>query len=105
MASGLASLVDNLPRESLENLESYYEGENLDLLARKGVFPYDWFDGFDKLQVTSLPPKEEFYSRLYDVDISEEDYQHAENVWETFGMETFRDYHDLYLKNGRTLIS
>ena len=55
MASGLASLVDNLPRESLENLERYYEGENFDLLARKGVFPYDWFDGFDKLQVTLSP--------------------------------------------------
>ena len=33
MSSGLASLVNNLPRESLENLERSYEGEKLDLLA------------------------------------------------------------------------
>ena len=105
MASGLASLADNLPRESLENLSRYYEGANFDLLARKGVFPYDWFDGFGKLQVSSLPPKDEFYSILYDTDISDDDYQHAGNVWETFGMRKFRDYHDLYLKTDVILLA
>ena len=105
MASGLARLADNLPRESLANLSRYYEGANFDLLARKGVFPYDWFDGFDKLQVTNLPPKDEFYSILYDTDISDDDYQHAGNVWETFGMRSFRDYHDLYLKTDVVLLA
>ena len=69
------------------------------------MFPYDWFDGFDKLQVSSLPPKDEFYSILYDTDISDDDYQHAGNVWETFGMRSFRDYHDLYLKTDVILLA
>ena len=68
------------------------------MLTRKGVFPYDWFDGFDKLGETHLPPKDEFYSKLYDAEISDEDYQHAQNVWKAFGIKRLREYHDLYLE-------
>ena len=89
----------------MKNLERFHEGERLNLLSGKRVFPYDWFDGFDKLKATHLPPKEVFYSKLYDVDISKEDYQHAETVWETFGMKTFRDYRDLYLKTDVLLLT
>ena len=31
------------------------------LERRKCVFPYEWFDGIDELNETSLPPKEAFY--------------------------------------------
>ncbi|EDO34977.1 predicted protein, partial [Nematostella vectensis] len=41
MSASLDSLVKNLPRESFKNLTTYYEGEQLQLLLRKGVFPYD----------------------------------------------------------------
>jgi len=78
MAASLDSLVDNLPKESFKNLTSFYEGEQLELLFRKGVFPYDWFDSFDKLNETTLPPIEAFYSRLNDTDITDDDYQHAD---------------------------
>ena len=103
MAAGLGRLVDNLPQSSLVDVTSWFErvmedGTDLQLLTRKGVFPYDWFDGFDKLSETHLPPKDEFYSKLYDAEISDEDYQHAQNVWKVFGIESFREYHDLYLE-------
>ena len=104
MAAGLRRLVDNLPQSSLVNVTSWYErvmeedGSDLQLLTRKGVFPYDWFDGFDRLGETNLPPKDEFYSKLYDAEISDEDYQHAQNVWKAFGIKSFREYHDLYLE-------
>ena len=105
MAASLDSLVKNLPKESFKNLTEFYEGKQLKLLLRKGVFPYDWFDNFGKLSSRSLPPKEAFHSILNDSGISEEDYQHAQKVWETFNMKTMRDYHDLYLKSDVLLLS
>ena len=41
------------------------------------VYPYDYVDGPAKLEETQLPPKQEFYSKLYEEDISDEDYQYA----------------------------
>ena len=105
MATSLDSLVNNLPKESFKNLTEFYEGEQLDIIKRKGVFPYDWFDSFNRLSADRLPPKESFHSILNDSGISEEDYQHAQNVWETFKMKTMRDYHDLYLKSDVLLLS
>ena len=55
-------------------------------------------DNYKKFNQTHLPPKEAFYSKLNDVNISDEDYQHAQNIWKTFNMKTMGDYHDLYLK-------
>ena len=42
------------------------------------------------------PTKEVFYSKLSDAHISDEDYAHAQKVWETFGCKTLGDYSDLY---------
>ena len=50
----------------------------------------------EKLKETELPPKEEFYSRLNGVGISDEDYEQARKVWETFEMKNLEDYHNLY---------
>ena len=52
-----------------------------------------------------LPPKEEFYSKLNDEDITDADYEHALNVWNTFNCKTIRDYHDIYLKSDVLLLA
>ena len=59
----------------------------------------------DKIDYTSLPEKEAFYSSLTLTDISDADYIHAQNVWKTFSMETMGDYHDLYLKTDVLLLA
>ena len=46
-----------------------------------------------------LPPKEQFYSILTDEGISDEQYQHAQKVWDTFGVKTMGKYHNLYLES------
>jgi len=79
-------ISENFPEQSRE------------LLSRKGVFPYDWLNSLEKFNETQLPSKEEFYSKLSDSDMTDDDLEHAQKVWEHFGMKTFREYHDLYLK-------
>ena len=71
-------------------------GDKLELLTRKGVYPYEYMDSPERLKETQLPPKEAFYSRLNDEGISDEDYAHAQKVWETFEMKNLEDYHNLY---------
>jgi hypothetical protein len=96
MASSLDALSKNLTKEQCKNIGRRYSGKQLDLLLRKGVYPYDYVDCLAKLDETSLPPKDSFYSRLNDSGITDEDYEHAQTVWKEFGCKTFRDYHDLY---------
>ena len=98
MATSLEKLVNNLPKDDCINLGLYYSGDKFNLLAKKGVYPYEYMDSLEKLKETALPPKEAFYSRLNDGGISDEDYAHAQNVWKTFKMEYFKDYHELYNK-------
>ena len=49
-----------------------------------------------KLDETSLPPKEAFYSKLTSEGTTDEDYQHAHAVWNEFNNESMKDYHNLY---------
>ena len=96
MAASLDKLVNNLPKDDFNNLKRYYVGDELNLLSRKGVYPYEYMDSLEKLKETKLPPKEAFYIRLNDEGISDEDYTHARKVWETFEMKNLEDYHNLY---------
>ena len=98
MATSLEKLVNNLPEDDFINLSLYYSGDKFDLLASKGVYPYEYMDSLEKLEETKLPPKEAFYSRLNDGGISDEDYAHAQKVWKVFKMKYFKDYHELYNK-------
>ena len=104
LQTSLANLVSNLSADDFHNTKHVFK-KNVDLLTRKGVYPYDYVSSLDKLSETQLPPKEEFYSQLYDEDISDEDYQHAIKVWNTFECKTIRDYHNLYLKSDVLLLA
>jgi len=59
----------------------------------------------EKFNETQLPSKEEFYSKLNDSDITDDDFVHAQKVWEHFGMKTFREYRHLYLKTDVLLLA
>ena len=81
MDSSLDKLVNNLKPEQFENRKKHFD-VNFDMLLRKGVFPYDWINSLEKLDETKLPPKEAFYSKLNNSNITDDDFEHALKVWE-----------------------
>ena len=91
---------------SLTNLKEKFPGIyqlcNGDLnkfvfISRKGVYSYDYMDIWEKFNETTLPPKKDFYSNLYLENISDEDYKHAQKVWDVFKIKNLGEYHDLYV--------
>ena len=75
------------------------------MLLRKGVYPYEYMDGWDKFNETSIPKKESFYSILTMENITETDYIHANNVFKTFKLNNLGDYHDLYVQSDTLLLA
>ena len=102
MSLGLESLVKNLTNNGTDNSKTVHTNarfqNNIMLCLRKGVYPYDYVDSPKRLKETQLPPKKAFYSKLTNQDCSDEDYEHAQNIWKVFNMKTMKDYHNLYLE-------
>ena len=72
-------------KELIKRFASTYEFCNKDLnkfilLLRKGVYPYEYMDNWERFNETSLPNKESFYSNLNMENIEDIDYRHGNNV-------------------------
>lgn len=105
MPTSLEKLAKNLHPDEFFNIRQNFNSDQIPLLIRKGIFPYDYIDSFDKLKETCLPSKECFYNRLNEEDISQTDYCHARNVWNTFHLKTLGEYSDLYIKTDVLLLT
>ena len=75
------------------------------MLLRKGVYPYQYIDEWDKFNEKVLPGKESFYSNLTLENISEIDYAHANNVFKKFNINNLGEYHDLYVRSDTLLLA
>ena len=51
------------------------------MLLRKGVYPYEYMDSWERLNETSLPDKEAFYSSLNLENMTDVGYIHAKSVF------------------------
>ena len=89
------------------HITAHYEPDQYKraLLMRKGVYPYEYMDSWERFEETQLPPKEDFYSKLTGANISDSDYTHAQRVWETFGCQTLGKYTDLYCRTDVLLLA
>ena len=105
MNSSLDNLIKNLPDNAFKYTQQEFQDEQLNLMKQKGIYPYDYMDSFDRFNETQLPEKQDFYSILNNDHISDEQYKHAQNVWDTFNLKTMGDYHDLYLKSDILLLA
>ena len=105
MSSSLSNLVNNLPAEAFKYTGQVFQGEQLSLMKKKGVYPYDYMSSFEKFEDSRLPKKEDFFSVMNNEHITDEEYQHAQNVWGEFGLSSMGEYHDLYLKSDILLLT
>ena len=100
LPSSLESLTENLAQNDSNPFYHFLNEfpSKKDLLLRKGIYPYQYVDSWEKIDDTELPPREEFYSDIKREHISQSDYVHAKTVFEKCACKTLTDYHDLYLK-------
>ena len=99
MASSLANLVNNLDRLPFtETIKNDFPNLSDEAIKRKGVFPYSYLDSMQKLQESSLPPRDAFRNDLTGEACSEDDYRFAQKVWQEFDCRTFHDFMLCYLK-------
>ncbi|CAF4934088.1 unnamed protein product [Pieris macdunnoughi] len=93
----------DLSRSSQE--QSTSNEEDFKRLTKKGLFPYEFIKDFDTLNYNQLPDLPHFYSSLTDSIISNEDYNHAKDVWNHFNCKNMLDYSNLYLKTDVLLLA
>ena len=99
MASSLDKLASNVEDDQCKCLRQFYKEEEVfRLMRRKCVYPYKYMDGWKKFEEKSLPPKDSFYSRLNMKGISDQDYEHAQQVWNTIEKKALACYYDIFLK-------
>ena len=61
-------------------------------MLRKGVYPYEYVDSWEKFDETSLPGKKAFYSKLNLEDITDKDYEHVKKVWNMFEIKNLGEF-------------
>ena len=97
-------------KELIKRFASTYEFCNKDLnkfilLLRKGVYPYEYMDNWERFNETSLPNKESFYGNLNMENIEDIDYRHGNNVFKIFELKNLGEYHDLYVQSDTLLLA
>ena len=99
--------INNKLKERFSNVYEFcdYDMNKFITLLRKGVYPYEYMDEWNKFDEKKLPCKELFYSNLTMEDISDTDYKHANNLFEKFNLNKLGDYHDLYVRTDTLLLA
>ena len=94
----------------IKRFASTYEFCNNDLnkfilLLRKGIYPYEYMDNWERFNETSLPSKESFYSNLNMKNIDDIDYRRGNNIFNKFKLNNLEEYHDLYVQSDTLLLA
>ena len=89
--------------ESIKNFPTLYKFCNGDLnkfflLLRKGIYPDEYIDSWERFDENIIPPKEVFHSELNLENITDKDYDNVKKVWEVFKIYNLGEYHDLHVQ-------
>ena len=96
------SYEKNFNKKLIQRVTNTYEFCNRDLnkfilLLRKGVYPYEYMDSWQRFDETSLLDKDAFYSNLNMEDVTDVDYRHGKTVFEyLIIIKNLGDYQNLY---------
>nr|CAH7756446.1 unnamed protein product [Callosobruchus chinensis] len=101
--SKLSSYLDN--NQKLVTRKYFSDDSKFELVTRKGVFPYEYLDCWEKLSEESLPPQSNFFSKIHNETITDADYSHACHVWQSFQIKNLQEYAELYLKTDLLLLT
>ena len=75
------------------------------LLLRKGVYPYEYMDRWERFNEKPLEDKEYFYNELNKEGITDEDFAHYQKVCKVFKIKNLGKYHDLYVQSNTLLLA
>ena len=79
--------------------------EKLKLLSRKGVYPCEYMDSWEKFKLPVPLEKEYYYSELNDSNIDDGDIGHIKNVCNTFKISKSGKYHNLYVSSDTAFLA
>ena len=96
--------------ELIQRFTNIYEFCNGDLkkfilLLRKGVYPDEYMDSWERFNDILVPNKEAFYSNLNMEDITDTDYRHAKKVFKELELKNLGEYHDLHVQSATLLLA
>ena len=72
---------------------------NFFLLLGKGYYSFEDADSWEKIDETTIPPTEIFYSELNLEGISDADYVHVQKVWGVSEIKISGECHNLYAQS------
>ena len=84
---------------------SSHDNNNFILLLRKGVYPYQYMDGWEKFNETLSLEKGDFCSHLNMEDITDADYTHTKRVCKDFEVKNLGEYHNLHVQSDTLLLA
>ena len=102
MNSSLDKLVKNL--NDFKYLSNVFKEKELNLVKKKGIYPYEYMNSFKRFKGNCLPEKNCFLNSLEDCCISDEEYCRPIDVWNIFNIKNLGEYRDLYLKTDILLL-
>lgn len=102
MSLSLDWLASDLPHEAFKYTSEAFKYDKFKLMKKKGVYPYDFMGSFTKFDEKNSW-KKGFYSNKINTYLMSS--TSMLEVWNTFNLNTMREYHDLHLKSHILLLA
>ena len=106
--ASLEKLTKSLPQSKFGILEVVLNetpSDHFDLLKQKGYYPYSYMSNQTKFSEDSFPPIEAWKKSLNGTTIKQNEWNHANRMWNLLGFKTMQDYYDAYLNLNCALLA